>query len=367
MSTLAFYAQFVANKVGLNGLTVTWDIEQITRSDGTLAALVTGGANSITVGRRGLYGYLLTGADTKVYDYVATAITSDATVDQKEIAALWTMHEADALKIAATLAAVPGAIGGLPVLDANLAASANVTLWKGVAPADLDGYGNVDANVNRWRDGQPQTLDSGGNVQAYAAEASGTVEQQIRDAMRLAPTAGDPAAGSVDKHLDDLLTYAAAAEPADVWTYASRTLTESSTASTDSTTAGSISRRRGDSWSISLILGAITGYTSLWFTIKSAYGDADSAAILQVKKNASGSGDGLLYANGATAGDATKASITVNDATTGAITIAVDESITDDLSPAQLVYDAQALIAGAVTTPDSGTFTITADVTRSIA
>jgi hypothetical protein len=41
MSTLAFYAQFITNKVGVNGLSVTWDVEQITRSDGTRAALVT--------------------------------------------------------------------------------------------------------------------------------------------------------------------------------------------------------------------------------------------------------------------------------------------------------------------------------------
>jgi hypothetical protein len=63
MSTVAFYAQFLGSKVGVNSLTVTWDIEQITRADGTRSALVTGGANSVTVGRRGLYGYILTGAD----------------------------------------------------------------------------------------------------------------------------------------------------------------------------------------------------------------------------------------------------------------------------------------------------------------
>lgn len=33
---------------------------------------------------------------------------------------------------------------------------------------------------------------------------STTMKAQVRDAMKLAPTAGDPAAGSVDKHLDDI-------------------------------------------------------------------------------------------------------------------------------------------------------------------
>lgn len=154
---------------------------------------------------------------------------------------------------------------------------------------------------------------------------------------------------------------------AEIWAYTTRTLTQSSTSTTDSTAAGSISRRRGDSWSISLTLGAITGYTSLWFTVKAATSDADTAAIFQIKKNASGSGDGLLYVNGATASSAALGSITVSDATTGAVIIALDETITDDLTPASYVYDCQALISGSVSTPDSGTFTVTADVTRVVA
>ncbi len=35
---------------------------------------------------------------------------------------------------------------------------------------------------------------------------AGASAQQTRDAMKLAPSAGDPAAGSVDKHLDDIPT-----------------------------------------------------------------------------------------------------------------------------------------------------------------
>jgi hypothetical protein len=108
MSTLAFYAQFTKTLVGVNSLTVTWDVEQITRSDGTRSALVTGGATSITIGRRGLYGYLLAAADTKLYDYVATAITA-GDVDQKEIAALWTMYEADTLKLSGDAVAADNA------------------------------------------------------------------------------------------------------------------------------------------------------------------------------------------------------------------------------------------------------------------
>ena len=138
------------------------------------------------------------------------------------------------------------------------------------------------------------------------------------------------------------------------------------TSSSDATTAGAISRRRCDSWNIPLTIGAITGYTSLWFTIKASHDDADTAALLQIKLNASGLSDGLLYVNGTTASSDALGSITVNNATTGAIVIAVDETITDDLAPGEYCYDVQTLIAGDVATPDSGVFTVTADVTRSV-
>ena len=67
---------------------MTWDIETLTLADGTRNALVTGGATDVTIGRRGLYGYRLTGADLSLYQYVATAITATTTVDAQEIAAI---------------------------------------------------------------------------------------------------------------------------------------------------------------------------------------------------------------------------------------------------------------------------------------
>ena len=135
----------------------------------------------------------------------------------------------------------------------------------------------------------------------------------------------------------------------------------------DSTASGAITRTRGNSWTINATIGAITGYTSLWFTVKHSQDDADSDAILQIKLNSTGSDDDLLYVNGATASDSTLGTITVSDASTGAIIIAVDETVTDDMPAGAFYYDVQVLNSGTVTTPDSGTFTITADVTRSIA
>ena len=139
-----------------------------------------------------------------------------------------------------------------------------------------------------------------------------------------------------------------------------------STSTTDSTTAGAITRMRGNSWSISLTIGTITGYTSLWFTAKWDRDDPDISSVIQIKLNSPSASDGLLYVNGAAASDSTKGSITVSDASTGAIIIAVDETVTDDMPAGAFYYDVQVLNSGAVTTPDSGTFTITADVTRSV-
>ena len=212
---------------------------------------------------------------------------------------------------------------------------------------------------------------------------SGITVQDILDGMNAAPPAvnvtlwaGDAVAGApaleatAQAILEDTgttLPAVIAAVDSDVWSYATRTLTQSSTSTTDSTAAGSIARRRGDSWSISLTVGAITGYTSLWFTAKWDRDNTDAMAVIQIKKNASGTDDGLLYVNGAAATDALKGSITVSDASTGAIVIAVDETITDDLPPAGIYYDVQVLNAGTVSTLDSGTLTITADVTRAVA
>ena len=248
------------------------------------------------------------------------------------------------------------------------------------------GQYNHSGNIGQYNQGDNiGQYNYGDNTGQYnygeTVNVGGVDSQGIRDAMKLAPTAGAPAAGSVDKHLDDLLT------AGDPWStplpgaYGAGTagallsgidsnvdlLLAVDTSTTDATTAGAISRRRGNSWALPLTIGAITGYTSLWFTIKSSYDDADTAALVQVKLNSPSALDGLLYVNGTTASSAALGSITVSDATTGAIVVNVDETITDDLAPGTYYYDAQTLISGNVATPDSGVFTVTADVTRSVA
>lgn len=124
----------------------------------------------------------------------------------------------------------------------------NLTQWKGAAPSELlsglvqthmidlgGGGGAADAVPGLFTLGQSYYYDDGTKLSEEGrqnvrdamklaptagapdadsvddklndilASGGGLTAQETRDAMKLAPTAGDPAAGSVDKHLDDIL------------------------------------------------------------------------------------------------------------------------------------------------------------------
>jgi len=152
---------------------------------------------------------------------------------------------------------------------------------------------------------------------------------------------------------------------ADVWTYSTRTLTTAA-GTVDSAVSGStITLRRGDTLSASITgLGDISSRTKLWFTVKVKKTDADSASIAQIEETAN-----MLYFNGAAAAVATNGTLTVDDETGGDITIAIDETETDDLARVRgLHYDVQMLDTGGdVTTLAEGRLDIVLDVTRAIA
>ena len=149
-----------------------------------------------------------------------------------------------------------------------------------------------------------------------------------------------------------------------VWAESSRTLTQSAASVASAVSGSTITIKRGDSLSASLTdIGALTNSSKLWFTVKRDLGDADTDAIIQIDD-----ATGLLYLNGAAASVAANGSITVDDAATGDITIALQEAETDDLVPAQgLYYDVQMLdTSNDVTTMTEGWCHITGDVTRSV-
>lgn len=122
--------------------------------------------------------------------------------------------------------------------------------------------------------------------------------------------------------------------------------------------------RRGDSLSLAITgLGDISGRTSLWFTVKAADTQVDTAAIIQIEETA-----GLVYLNGADASArAANGDITVDDDVAGDITVTLDEVETDDLVPDRLTYDVQVLDGGDVTTLTEGIADIVADITRAVA
>ena len=99
--------------------------------------------------------------------------------------------------------------------------------WIGaVAGKTADTATRAEINATTAGAGYNETTDSleanrdnigtaGAGLTAVGAGSSLTA-QEVRDAMKLAPTAGDPAAGSVDKHLDDILEDTSTTLPASI-------------------------------------------------------------------------------------------------------------------------------------------------------
>jgi hypothetical protein len=100
--------------------------------------------------------------------------------------------------------------------------------------------------------------------------------------------------------------------------------------------------------------------------IKDEYSDADTDAILWVRKNSSGLNDGLLRINGALAGLSSNASIAIDDLVAGNITITVKAVSTAALTPKSYHHDIQRIISGSPSTRVEGTFEVTGDIVRAI-
>jgi len=151
-----------------------------------------------------------------------------------------------------------------------------------------------------------------------------------------------------------------------VWAYATRTLTQSAAAVTAALAGSTVTILRGDTVSIAFTaLGNVTGYQAVWFTVKASPGvEADADSLIMAK-----TATGLVYLNGAAATTAGDASVTVTDATTGAVTVLLKAAATAALTPqAGLAYDVQWKDAtGQIFTLTTGTANITADTTRAVA
>lgn len=153
-----------------------------------------------------------------------------------------------------------------------------------------------------------------------------------------------------------------------VWSYSERTLTMTASEVASVLSGSTITIQRGDTVSINITgLGNLSSRTSpkLWFTIKRSTNHADSKSIIQITETG-----GLITQNGDVATDSTLGSITVNDATTGDVTILLKPGLTASLEAYDATvckYDLQMLSSGMVTTLTSGLVNISPDVTRAIA
>lgn len=126
---------------------------------------------------------------------------------------------------------------------------------------------------------------------------------------------------------------------------------------------------RGDTFEKTIsALGDISDYASIYFTVKEFYKkDLDASSTLQAAKKTTGT-EGLLYLNGVEVDYPEWGSITINNSTTGSITVMVKPEATKNLNiKSDYRYDIEIVRTDdTVATLAMGTFSVVGDVTRAI-
>lgn len=154
----------------------------------------------------------------------------------------------------------------------------------------------------------------------------------------------------------------------EIWSQSPRTLTQSAAQVAAAVQGSTVTVTRGDNWSIPLTdLGSLSDYVSLDFTVKLHDEDTDTEAILRVRNNFSGSGDGLLRLNAGVVTAPANGSLTINDINAGDITLALTAAEAAKIDPGVLLYDVQKITASGVITMTAGVFVVEADITRAVA
>jgi len=142
------------------------------------------------------------------------------------------------------------------------------------------------------------------------------------------------------------LTSGGAPSTTEIWSAATRTLTSPTPGSTTppAVSGSTLSIVRAVSFDVTVTGMSIpANWTKIYFTVKNNTSVADSAAQIQIVVTEGGdAGDGLLYADGAAAGDATQASLTV-DQPGGDISISITDDQTADLTAGSYSYDLKAI------------------------
>jgi hypothetical protein len=365
---LQFDSFFTSSGAGKTGLTVTVDVYR-----GASQVVTAGSATEIG---GGFYTYQLSsGSVTNKNNYRAVFKTTDTTVDQQHIPALWVVGSTwiqyldtalSSLALAAT--ALSSAIW-TNTLATNLGTTnSTVSTNLDVAVSTRAPSSTAVSNVN-YTSARAAKLDNLDTT--ISSRSSHTAADVWASATRTLTSYGTLIADIWSYVTRTLTSAGSTLTAADVWSYAQRIITGVSPNITIDSLNGetSINMKRGDTISVSFTdLGSLQNYTSLWFTVKhTSVDDADEDSIIQIKKNFSGSGDGLLYFNQDVATDSTKGYITILDQTAGNISVNLDASVSKSLSPSiARVYDVQLLASGVITTLTEGKVNIYGDRTRSI-
>lgn len=218
--------------------------------------------------------------------------------------------------------------------------------------------------------GRSVDVDASGGVEVGSFQAGAITPAAIAtdaidsDALAASATAEIAAAvwGFATRTLTSFGTLVAS-----IWAHASRTLTQTAVAAYETMVGSTLIIKRGDTFSASITdLGALTGFSKLWFSVKKDTEDADSASVLMVLLSSpAGAGDGLQYLNGAPA-TAAQGNIVVTDLPTGDITITILPAATMQLTKGTYVYDIQMLVGGAVTTLVEADCRVEGDITRAV-
>jgi len=302
--------------------------------------------------------------------------------------------------------AAPGAENGLPTLDANQRVSANVTAMAAdvitAAALAADAGAELAALVETyivnegdatavmqaiadliaadWVAGDASPLAIASAVRTNLTTELGRIDAAIStrssfDASTDKVYLGNGAHGGAAATLtlsdysdflgeaSELTTTGIATA---VWLNGERTLTQAAASVVSAVTGTTITVYRGARWSISLTgLGDISSRTKLYFTVKANKTEQeDASALLKIEETI-----GLQVFNGSSTVTPAHASLTVDNESTGAVTIVVDEDAgTADLTPQDgYAYGIRQITAdGPNDVSEGGTFNIEANTTRAV-
>lgn len=313
-NALTFWAFYVASKAGKTGLTVTVDVWK------NSVEIVTAG--SATEVGDGLYKYTLaSGSVDAEGDYIAVFHTTDTSVDQKDLPALWLTQKAGVEHLDENVSAAKTLTAAYDA--AKTAAQASVTALEATAQSILEDTGTT----------LPAQIAGLNNLSAAQALAQANAALAAYDP----PTKAEMDAGHA------LLATATALATVDTVADAIKVKTDLITTNTSVSVNSALNAGALTIYAGETLATTFTGLTipSNWkyidLALKSVATDTDAQSIVWIRATNPAAGtDGLQRLNGATA-TAAQGSLTVNQAA-GTVAAWLADDATTQLTATTCVY-----------------------------